>query len=207
MTITNSREIRVKRLKLFLSKRQRSILIGSLLGDGCLILNAWRKHCRFQASQTDLHKNYVFWLYREFNDWVLQTPKYYKITNSWRFRTISHPELTELFYRFYKHGKKVLPGGIMKLLTDPLSLAIWLMDDGCRMKNGSITFNTQCFSREENQLLQKCLMKNFGLRHTSIHRDKDKVRLYIKSRSLLSLQEIVKQYILPEFAYKLPIAP
>jgi len=51
MPITNSKQIRNLRIHLKLSDRQRKILIGSLLGDGCLILNSWGKHYRYQAEQ------------------------------------------------------------------------------------------------------------------------------------------------------------
>ncbi|OGJ43252.1 MAG: hypothetical protein A3B94_01225 [Candidatus Jacksonbacteria bacterium RIFCSPHIGHO2_02_FULL_43_10] len=207
MSITNSRAIREKRSQLTLTDRQKDILVGSLLGDGCLLPNAWQKHYRFQVEQSDKHKEYVFWLYREFKAWVLQPPRYIESSGSWRFRTISHPELTAVYRRFYQNGAKTVPPDLTRLLVHPLSLAIWAMDDGCLMPKQGFTFNTQSFSVEENEKLRRCLKKNFGLSHTSLHRDKDKVRLYVKRGSVSCLRDIVKPYVRKEFIYKLPLAP
>lgn len=208
MPITNSQKIRNLRKSLRLSKRQKKILIGSLLGDGCLIPNSWNKNYRFQVEQNELHKNYVFWLYEEFRDWVLTKPKYHSQVKSWKFRTISHPELTELAKNFYSKRIKILPTNIKAVLNDPFILAIWFMDDGCLAprKDGFI-FNTQSFTKEENEKLRKCLEENFYLKQISIHRDKKKFRLYVRSKSLPRLYGLVQKYILPEFTYKLPIAP
>jgi hypothetical protein len=207
MAITNSHEIREKRSQLTLTDKQKHILVGSLLGDGCLIPNAWKKHYRFQVEQSNKHKDYVLWLHNEFKDWVLQLPKFYKQSDSWRFRTISHPDLTALYHLFYKDGIKTIPDDIEQLLTHPLSLAIWAMDDGCLAKRRGFIFNTQSFSEKGNKALQQCLHKNFGISFSSLHQDKDNVRLYIKKKSIRFLSEIVKPYVRKEFMYKLPIAP
>jgi len=208
MAITNSREIRNLRASLKLSDRQKRILIGSLLGDGCLTPNQWNKNYRFQVEQNESRSGYVNWLYKEFQEWILSKPAYLFSRNSLRFRTISHLELTEMHNVFYSGRKKILPKNIKKLLNDPLSLAVWAMDDGCLMTRGDgFTFNTQSFSKEENEKLRECLVENFGLSYTSLHRDKNKFRLYIRIRSLNRLRELIKAYILPEFIYKLPIAP
>lgn len=208
MAITNSREIRNLRASLKLSDRQKNILIGSLLGDGCLTPNQWNKNYRFQVEQNKSHAGYVNWLYKEFQEWILSKPAYLSSHNSLRFRTISHPELTEIHDVFYSGKMKILPQNIQELLNNPLSLAIWAMDDGCLMTRGDgFTFNTQSFSREENEKLRECLAENFGLFHTSLHHDKNKFRLYVRVKSLNRLRELIKAHILSEFIYKLPIAP
>lgn len=205
MPVTNSRAIRNLRLSLALSDRQRNILVGSLLGDGCLIPNSWNRHYRLQIEQNSAHKGYVFWLYREFRSWVLAKPTYHSTTQSWKFRTISHPELTNLAQEFYVGRTKTLPMRIRELLNHPLSLAIWAMDDGCLMARGDgFTFNTQSFTREENQLLRDCLAENFGLTESSLHRDKSHVRLYIRLGSLQRLRKLIEPHLLAEFTYKLP---
>ena len=208
MPITNSREIRALRNSIALSERQRRILTGSLLGDGCLILNSWKKQYRFQVEQNEAHKDYVYWLYEEFKDFVLSEPTYHPLVRSWKFRTISHPDFTEVASRFYAGRIKILPKEIGELLNNPLTLAIWAMDDGCLMPQGSgFTFNTQSFTLEENKKLQECLAKNFGLDFTSLHKDKTRVRLYVKKVCLDTLHDLLEKHFLQEFTYKLPKAP
>lgn len=208
MPITNSKEIRHLRNSIKLSERQRKILIGSLLGDGCLIPNSWGKHYRFQIEQNEAHEKYVYWFYEEFRDFILSKPTYHPIVRSWKFRTISHPDFTEMASCFYENGVKIIPKNIEEILSDPFVLAIWAMDDGCLMTKGDgFTFNTQSFTREENEVLRKCLANRFGLYFTSLHKDKRKTRLYIRKKSLPRLHELLKEFILPEFIYKLPKAP
>lgn len=208
MTITNSREIRYVRNSIKLSERQRKILIGSLLGDGCLIPNSWKKNYRFQVEQNEAHKKYVYWFYQEFKGFVLSEPIYHPLVRSWKFRTMSHPDFTEMADCFYEKGVKILPKNIEEILSDQCTLAVWAMDDGCLMTRGDgFTFNTQSFTPGENKILQKCLANNFGLHFTSLQRDKSRLRLYVQKKSLPRLRELIERFILPEFTYKLPKAP
>ena len=194
---TNSRKIHALRNSLSLSERQHNILIGSLLGDGCLIPNSGKKDYRLQIEQNEAHKTYVYWMYEEFKEFVLSEPRYHSRVRSWKFRTISHPDLTAIAQNFYPNGKKILPANIQSLVVDPIVLAVWAGD--------GFTFNTQSFTRAENEMLQKCLAENFSLYSTSLHKDKDRVRLYIKGDSLQRLRSLIENHILPEFTYKLPV--
>jgi len=109
-------------------------LIGTLLGDGSLVANAHGKNYRLQIEHQKKQKSYLEWKYRVFERWCLSPPKFRVKTNSWYFRTISHPIFTEyrsLFYQaFYQAKKKIIPKEIETLLTNPVSLAVWYMDDG-----------------------------------------------------------------------------
>lgn len=208
MPTTNSLEIRNFRRSVTLSERQKQILIGSLLGDGCLILNSWGKHYRFQVEQNEAHKNYVYWLYEEFKDFILSKPMYHPSVRSWKFRTVSHPDFTGIASHFYHGRVKIIPHNIGMMLNNPLTLAIWAMDDGCLTQRGDgFIFNTQSFTKSENEKLQECLAKNFALHFTSLHKDKTKARLYIRKESIQQLRMLLENYILPEFTYKLPKAP
>jgi len=152
-------------------------------------------------------------------EWVLSAPKkvsrvYHKDpsrkTISWRFRTVSHPEITEFFEIFYPQGDKVLPDSIERLLIHPLSLAVWIMDDGT-LSGESFFFSTQNFTRNEQQKLLRCLKENFEVEGTiNIHShsgSKTRYRIRINAASLERLYETVKPYILTQFEYKLPISP
>ena len=201
---TWSREIRELQKRLTkLSPLQEEVLIGSLMGDGHLSPNAYGKNYRFQVVQMNEHKGYVDWKYEIFKDWCISEPRFQEINNSWRFRTISHPILTEFHNLFYSGSRKVLPNNLDKILVSPITLAIWFMDDGSVGPRGlGLTLNTQNFTREENERLAKHLAENLQLR-VSLHKDKKSWRIYIFPESSLEFKRIIDKFILPEFRYKL----
>ena len=179
-------------------------MIGTILGDGCLTPNAYGKNYRLQIEQTAKEKKYVWWKYQVFEKWALSPPKFQKRTNSWKFRTISHPVFTRFYKTFYQKRKKVIPKNVDKLLTSQISLAVWFMDDGALgPKRQGITLNTQNFTKEENERLRKCLAKRFCLK-TSLHKDKKYWRIYIFPVSIPRFVKLIRKMVLSEFNYKFP---
>ena len=79
---SNSHFHRELRKSLSLSAVQKSALLGSLLGDGCLITNPSMTNYRLQIEQSDKQKEYIFWKYEIFKNFVLSPPKYLPRTNS-----------------------------------------------------------------------------------------------------------------------------
>ncbi len=208
--VTNSRPIRELRKSLSLSLFQEKILIGALLGDGCLTPNAYGKNYRFQVTQGSDQKEYVLWKYNIFKDWTLSEPKYAAINDSWRFRTISHPEFSKWQQRFYENKKKILPKDIESIFTDPLSLAVWFMDDGGKMKDkyreyGNL-LNVQGFSIDEVGRLQNLLFINFNLSTTRQWNNRG-YRLYLGKKEYGKLNELIEKFVHPTLRYKLILTP
>jgi len=104
-----SKEIREMRHKLQLTSLQKSFLVGTILGDGCLTANVGKKNFRLQVEQSAKQKDYVWCKYQIFREWVLMEPKFQPKNRSWRFRTISHPDLNEFHQLFYQGKKKIVP--------------------------------------------------------------------------------------------------
>lgn len=211
----NTKEVREIRRKLELSEIQKAVLIGTILGDGCLSENAdkkhWRKHWkksfRLKIEQSDKHREYIFWLHNIFKSWTLSSPKYLKERNAWRFYTLSHPKITEFRKIFYRNKRKIVPVNIEKFLTDPLSLAVWFMDDGgVKSDKTNPTISSHSFPREENKRLIKCLQKNFDLK-VNLNWDGKGCRLYIPKGSIKRFLDLVSSYIPPSMKYKFPLTP
>ena len=203
----NSRTTRELRKRLSLSDIQKATLIGSLLGDGYLSGSLRdRINYRLEINHSVKQREYVLWKYEIFSEWILSLPKYRSKTRSLRLRTISHPELTFFHELFYSDGRKIIPNNIGAILRDPLTLAVWFMDDGTRIKDYGVTINSQSFNETENNLLQKVLLKNFGI-SSSLHNDKGNKRLYIGRHSVENFIKIVNPFVLPSMKYKFPIAP
>lgn len=205
----NTNQVRLKRKYLTLSDVQRQVLIGLILGDGCLIRNKTDKNFRLQVEQSNRNREYVDWLYSIFQDWTLSPPRYVKQHDSWRFRTIVHPELTEIRRLFYRGNRKIIPIKIKGIFKFPLSLAVWFMDDGNGRKDARVYgISTHSFSIEENEILVHCLKDNFDIA-SKLHRDGhgDKYRLYIPASSSRKFEKLILPYILPSMKNKLPLTP
>src|SRR3989344_900380 len=190
-----------------LSSIQRSLIVGSLLGDGGINAN-------FKVEQGLVQKPYVFWKYEILKSLVFTEPKISyrydpdgnKYAKSWWFRTIRHPLLTEIFNRFYikkgyKTGRKIVPKDLDNDL-DSLGLAVWIMDDGSYSQR-NIDISTYSFRLSEVQLLCDILKNKFGVRML-YHRDRDKgYRMYANHQETSKLVEIIKPYIIPSMMYKI----
>lgn len=154
---------------LSLNSLQREVLIGTLLGDGYLYPTVSGKYAYLRICHGPKQKDYVWWKYGYFQDWVLSPPRYQlqnkaipQLGGYYWFKTIAHRQFLEYRQIFYLNREKIVPPNIGELLVSPLSLAVWYMDDGSL--NGRVLhLNTQGFSEKENLLLRSVLKHNFGI--------------------------------------------
>ena len=205
--ITYSSKIR-KLKTIFLSARQKSFIEGSLLGDGSLV-SSWAKksgNYRFMVSHSIKQQEYIEWKYEQLKPFVLTPPRLYKPTQALSFRTISHPEMTEIHRIFYKNDTKILPKNIEEIISNPFSLAVWFMDDGNLFRSGKYTpgyhLNTQSFTKDENHMMAKMFRDIWNVQ-CSLQKNHCKYRLYIVSGSKEIYRNIIEDYILPSMKYKL----
>ena len=70
-----SKEIEEYKNELSLSKRQKEILIGLILGDGHLEKLYTPTLGRLKIEHSYKQKDYVDWIYNEFRNWVRSKPK------------------------------------------------------------------------------------------------------------------------------------
>jgi hypothetical protein len=192
-----------------LTQLQQQILIGLLLGDGCLERKS--KNSRLQVKQSVNKKEYVFWLYDQFSELVKTPPQQRKDTDQWYFATRSLPQLEVWKEVFYKNRTKIVPKNIIQLLTSPLTLAVWFMDDGTldyrEKSHYSFTYSTDSFSVQEVSLLQRALLENFGIEstiQTPKSRGKKYTKLYIGKNGRDRFIKIISPHLLSCFAYKVP---
>ena len=189
-----------------------SVLVGSLLGDGHgeRLSNGG---VRFTFKQSDIHKDYLFWLYYFFNSRgycnnnipvIMKQHSGTKIFNYYYyFRTYSFTSLLWLYNLFYNHNKhKLIPVTIANYLT-PLALAVWIQDDG-NWHGYGVRIATNCFLLAEIKLLIKALENNFNLK-CSIHKNRKTYQIYIKAESITLLRNLVLPYFDESMYYKLGI--
>ena len=202
-----SKKIESYKKKLKLSKLQREIIIGKLLGDGCLEARRNGETYRLKVEHSVKQREYVNWLYELFKDWVLTSPKE-KLSRSkhnYGFQTVSHSSLRFYGQQFYgQDGVKKVPIQIRKWLT-PRALAIWFMDDGSAKdkKRKAQIINTQGFTVKDLRILQSALEDNYGI-DTLLKKERDRKVIYIRAESLQRFVDLIKPYVIPSMRYKLP---
>lgn len=193
--------------------REQQIVVGTLLGDGHLAM--LKQDARLEINHSDKQKDFVLWKHKELSAWVTAQPHRVVINDSrwkvqyiqWRFKTRTNPFFTSLYSQFYADKKKIVPRAIFTLLTSPLSLAVWFMDDGGRRNDSyGLFLNTLSFTKEENKRLQACLRKNFSL-NSRLHWIQDGYRIYIPSKDARRFCELVHLFMLPSMQYKLSFNP
>jgi hypothetical protein len=196
-----------------LSSRHRAIIVGTLLGDGCLERNG--KNVRLRLEHGVAQESYVLWKYKELGSLITGKPMtvhaFHKknrcFYDSLRIYTFSDSIFESYWNSFYPDTKKVLPSNISELLTDPLSVAVWFMDDGYKRNDcNAFRLGTESFQKSEQEHLCRILKKNFNLDST-IHKKGKWWNIYIPQKSSRKFVEIVKPYIIPSLQYKIALAP
>jgi hypothetical protein len=123
------------------------------------------------------------------------------------FRTVSHPDLSELYARFYHGGRKIIPLDVVRAIEDPFIMAIWFMDDGnAKTHHGQVNgyhLNTQSFSKQENELLVEMIEAVHGI-HFCVERNHEYYRLGVYAQNSRSaFIKLISPHILPTMKYKL----
>jgi recombination protein RecA len=187
-----------------LSPNQESVLIGTLLGDGCLAMHGHhaRLHVKHKAAHRSLaefkrstFESYLSMGLHEF-DQRLGGKRYPCV----QFATRTSPVFTHWRTRFYDDGRKRVPNDIADLLT-PLAIAVWFMDDGSADHCG-VTIQTHSFDHVEVERLARALLEGFDIVATT-RANKGRSILYIGKEHLPAFKTIVRPFILGDFEYKL----
>lgn len=192
-----------------LSQRQKEILVGSLLGDGCV-----HKHheginsCRYIETHSIKQKDYAMWKYNEFKNFISNNFRFCRngFINSEKivFETVLHKDFCYFYDLFYQNNKKIIPQNIKSFLT-PLSLAIWYMDDGSQhivYKRPVARFSTYCFLENDIDILIEAMKNNFNIICRKVKSQKG-IIVQICQSETEKLFKIIKPYILESMSYKI----
>jgi hypothetical protein len=193
-----------------LTQRCRDVIVGTVIGDACLERN-W-KNVRLRIDHGEAQRSLVEWKFEQFSLLNPSSPKRVEVfdmrTNKtyihYRFLTKTTEILNEYFELFYEDGKtKRIPNTIKQILTSPLAIAVWYMDDGSRRNDcRSGYFNTQGFSLEEVNFLRECLLRNFDLK-TKVHFAAKRPRIYIAQKQFEKFCDLIRPFVIPDLQYKL----
>lgn len=186
-----------------LTQFQKSVIIGSILGDGYLRIVPGRKDAFLEINHSVNQKDYVDWKYSILKNICISLPKLRKGKGrriAYRFYTKQLLELTEMYQLFYRNGRKIIPKNIV---LDPIILSVWFMDDGSKCRDSDIYLNTQQFDKVNQRILILCL-KKMGL-ETKMNKDKGYFRLRFLKSSIPKLKSILEKIIIPSMKYKIEL--
>ena len=211
--LKNMRSNKIEEYKktLKLSEFQRQVLIGTLLGDGCLETQNRGRTYRLKIEHSMTQKDYVDWKYQVFKNFTLSEPRIHKrmsygsVRENHCFSTVSHGSLRFYGQQFYKNGKKTMPKIISKMIT-PLALAVWFMDDGSikSKQHRALVIHSQSFNKQDLLNIIEVLDKKYGIKLTLRKReDGSGYVLYLLSKTVSKFIDLVKEYVLPSMEYKL----
>jgi len=201
--------------KVSLTRNQKAILVGTLLGDGCL-QKTGAKNARLRFEHGAKQKEYLLWKIKAFPRLFQGKPTHLKRVHPktgatyeyWRAQSNASPALGTWRKRFYPEGTKRIPEELNKLLTEPLSLAVWFMDDGYyypKDKNSYLYLGR--VTRKEAEIARDAVEQNFNLVSRVYDKKQKGFALNFSPSETKKLHDCIRQYVLPLFAYKLGGTP
>lgn len=188
-----------------------SIIFGSLLGDGQMVKE--KEGYKMVFYKGGENSPYLLWLhsllvqlgYCKKNPSILpfRALKEGSVSNFIRFESFTFTSFNWIQKVFYPKGRKVIPYCLVSYLT-PLALAIWVLDDGYKVKNKGFKFCNNGYSLTEVKLLVSILKDKYELTTTIIKTGAlNQYNIYITKSSLNTLIKIVKPFIHESMLYKL----
>lgn len=184
-----------------LSDDQRSIVIGTLLGDGSMKQNG--RHSCLMIDHGFSQGDYLRWKVDCLSDFFragwprLRTRK--NGTSYWSAWSLTLPAFDPYRMAFYRDGVKVVPVDFIGALT-PLTLAVWYMDDGSLSKTGA-NIATMSFGEAGTKQLASLISEN-GI-DASVSPAAEYYYLRFTLPETRKLLDLVASYIHPSMSYKL----
>lgn len=189
--------------KLRLSKLQRHVIVGALLGKAEIKQESKRVLYTVKFEQKVINKQYIYELCKIFEEWVGSHPKVKEKKKGryflW-FKIHSHTSLNVYHKYFYSDNKKKVPNNIVKLM-DRIVLSFWFMEDGKKIESGYKICSYQ-FNYAGHENLVKALNK-LGLNPIICKTVKNKYYLKINENEIKKFTDIVKPFTFKCMLFKL----
>jgi hypothetical protein len=208
-----------KKTEISLTQRQKDIIYGSLMGDAKKMSKEGTSVSFVQGGK---QKGYLYWKYSELENLasdrgVKEYSTYDKRFNNtyltWRFYTKVNSDIEKIIHPFYCFGRKEITEDILYNL-EPLSIAVWYMDDGStdyNRKKGEVTnliFCTDSFSEDSCYNIVDWFEEVYKISSYIRFRGRakdgfPKYRVVVKKESVSKLIDLIEPHILPMFRYKI----
>lgn len=198
-----------------MTKIQKAVIIGSILGDGFL-QKTGSKNARLRLEHSLKQKEYLIWKCQILGNYFQSKPQILERNNPIfgktyqyiRAQSYSGSELGKLYQLFYIDGKKIIPNKISDLLKDPLCLAIWFMDDGYYYQRDKLAY---IYLPKYDQIsinnLLNVLKVNFNLSPILKIKRRGEYVLNFSVAETEKLVQIINPFVISLMKYKLPLDP
>ena len=186
-----------KRMVLTMTERQYDILVGSILGDAYITPKG-----KIQFEQSIKQSEYLQWKFNELKSLAYGEPQ--KVVHIDRRNGATYQGYRfwlRQYFRpwrdtFYKDDHKIIPKSLM---LNPVSLAVWYMDDGS-FSDKTCSFSAESFSENSLQDVQTMLLRRFGI-ETKI---RSNGKLLIRAKSQRQFFDLIRPHMHKSMLYKLP---
>lgn len=182
----------------------KEIVLGSLLGDGSLIISKNYRRARFEFRHSIVQKEYFFWKVKELNEisreksFRLQPADGWSKNKKLHFGSAVSDFLTDIHRLTHQGNIFVIRRKWLSNLS-AVSLLVWWLDDGSLVKNSRQgVFCTEGFKRHSIVKLSKYMKQTWDIETHVARRGK-----YYQLR-IYSTEELKKflRIILPHFRVK-----
>lgn len=207
-----------------MNRKNRAILVGTLLGDSSIHKTSYNSV--FQFTHQIKQKDYAFYkasLILSMFGGAKREPKYYKSTTAFGEVEYYKFSLTHKYFNYLhriaysNEGKKYFSRKLLNYLS-PLGLALWYMDDGGVSRGANVDkfgvprehipvemrISTYC-SLEEIETIITYFQEVWDVTAKKRHAKKtNSYYLAFNTNESLKFEQIISDFILPQFRYKLP---
>ena len=181
------------------------MILGSLLGDLNISKPKNGKSCKLTIVHCEKQKQLFFKKFKllgefrgKYKLYTILDKRTLKVYPQYRGNSKSHVEFNKIYDILYINGKKQITSGYLNLITSPIALAYWFMDDGTNRG----TLATNCFSEQEVDLLIEWLFNKWNIIATKQKNLKNYV-IHISNKSRLNFEKLIVDYMVPDMYYKL----
>lgn len=203
--ITDYKRGKTNDRKIIQNEEQRQVLIGTILGDGCIFKGKNSKNYRMNLAHSLKQKKYFMYKYEilkslGFNEPKIETEVHSKTNKKYtciKTQSLSNPLFTDMYKIWYKNGKKTIPKEKTNEIGD-LAIAIIFYDDGFKTKS-SYCISMNNFETESINNFREMLLRRYNI-ETSMFKD---CTIYIRANSKNKFKKIVKKYATNDVLYKL----
>lgn len=191
-----------------LTDEQKEVVLGCMLGDGCLLKGGVFKlgHAYHQYEYLKRVHEILAPLSHPMRYEEKEMPESGECRSGFVFKTDAHPLFLTLRQLFYPRPleKRIFPAPVLETLT-PRSLAFWYFDDGSLQEGGLPSFALGDIGEVSANEVIEIVGRRFGFEAYYSPRSKPTCQIMaLRSSSAGRLFEMVSGFATPDMLHKLP---